>query len=68
MLNKIKCRFYGHDWQWIFDDQDARIYRAGNCMRCGELGDGLTPIVPDYPFREMSEGIVIKGFRYSEYK
>jgi hypothetical protein len=61
MIDKILCWWLGHDWKWMYDDRDFHIYKAGNCQRCGEVGDGIEPLIPRYYGDSISEGIVTKG-------
>jgi hypothetical protein len=58
------CWFEGHEWKWVYDDECYRIYRAGNCQRCGEVGDGLIPAEPDYVGKEDSQCVRKIGFEW----
>jgi hypothetical protein len=55
------CWWHGHKWRWIYDDEDAGIFRAGDCQRCGEIGDGIIAKEPEYDGKEISDGISKKG-------
>lgn len=60
-MKKLLCKIFGHNWSWFFDDSDYLQFKAGNCQRCGEVGDGLEYSEPNYPAKEDSQGITRKG-------
>lgn len=42
-MKKLICWIFGHKWKWV-TDLECKIYLAGECERCGEIGDGKTQI------------------------